>query len=53
MKKFGDQLRERRVAAGRGLREVAEYLGVSHVYVGEVEREHPGRSAEEALGQAP
>jgi PTS system nitrogen regulatory IIA component len=36
--RFGAYLRERRVAAGLSLREVARALGISHVYLGEVER---------------
>jgi transcriptional regulator with XRE-family HTH domain len=35
---FGAHLREKRVAAGLSLREVASALAVSHVYLGEVER---------------
>lgn len=35
---FGVYLREKRVEAGRSLREVADALGISHVYLGEVER---------------
>ena len=35
---FGVYLRQRRTAAGRSLREVAAHLGISHVYLGEVER---------------
>ena len=35
---FGAYLRRQRVAAGRSLRDVAATLGVSHVYLGEVER---------------
>ncbi|HKN02074.1 MAG TPA: helix-turn-helix transcriptional regulator [Candidatus Binataceae bacterium] len=36
--RFGRYLRQKRVAAGRSLREVASALGLSHVYLGEVER---------------
>ena len=35
---FGKYLRARRVAADLSLRDVASRLGVSHVYLGEVER---------------
>lgn len=35
---FGKFIRSKRVAAGLSLREVADRLGVSHVYLGEVER---------------
>jgi transcriptional regulator with XRE-family HTH domain len=35
---FGAYLRAQRVAAGLSLRQVADSLGVSHVYLGEVER---------------
>lgn len=35
---FGAYLRQKRIAAGRSLREVAEAVGISHVYLGEVER---------------
>ena len=35
---FGEYLREMRTAAGKSLREVAEELAISHVYLGEVER---------------
>ena len=35
---FGIYLRQRRTAAGKSLREVAAHLGISHVYLGEVER---------------
>jgi transcriptional regulator with XRE-family HTH domain len=35
---FGAYLRRMRVAAGKSLREVAEAVGISHVYLGEVER---------------
>ena len=35
---FGVYLRQCRTAAGRSLREVAAHLGISHVYLGEVER---------------
>jgi transcriptional regulator with XRE-family HTH domain len=34
----GAWMRERRKSAGKGLREVAAAMGVSHVFVGEVER---------------
>jgi Helix-turn-helix domain len=37
-KPFGNYVRERRVAAGLSLREVAEAVGISHVFLGEVER---------------
>lgn len=37
-KGFGRLLRARRVAAGLSLRDVADKVGVSHVYLGEVER---------------
>jgi transcriptional regulator with XRE-family HTH domain len=36
--RFGAYLREKRVAAGLSLRDVAQALGISHVYLGEVER---------------
>jgi len=35
---FGKLLREKRVAAGMSLREVADHIGVSHVYLSQVER---------------
>lgn len=35
---FGTYLRARRLAAKKSLREVADAVGVSHVYLGEVER---------------
>jgi transcriptional regulator with XRE-family HTH domain len=35
---FGSYLRRARVACGRSLRDVAAALGISHVYLGEVER---------------
>lgn len=35
---FGAYLRERRLKAGLSLREVADALSISHVYLGEVER---------------
>ena len=35
---FGEYLRTRRVAAGKSLRQVADALGITHVYLGEVER---------------
>lgn len=35
---FGAYLRDARVASGKSLREVAEALSISHVYLGEVER---------------
>jgi transcriptional regulator with XRE-family HTH domain len=35
---FGQYLRSKRVAAGLSLREVADKIGVTHVYLGEVER---------------
>lgn len=35
---FGAYLREARTASGKSLREVAEALTISHVYLGEVER---------------
>lgn len=38
MNPFGTYLREQRVAAGKSLRLVADGLGVSHVFLGEVER---------------
>jgi transcriptional regulator with XRE-family HTH domain len=39
---FGEYLREKRVEAGLSLRHVAERIGVTHVYLGEIER---GKSA--------
>ncbi len=36
--RFGTYLRATRIAAGCSLREVAEAVGISHVYLGEVER---------------
>jgi transcriptional regulator with XRE-family HTH domain len=36
--RFGVYLRQQRVAAGLSLRDVAQRLGISHVYLGEVER---------------
>ena len=36
--RFGSYLRHARVASGRSLREVADAIGISHVYLGEVER---------------
>jgi transcriptional regulator with XRE-family HTH domain len=36
--RFGDYIRRARVDAGRSLREVADEVGISHVYLGEVER---------------
>jgi len=35
---FGEYLRAKRVAAGRSLRQLADALGITHVYLGEVER---------------
>ena len=35
---FGNYIRRARVAAGKSLREVADAIGISHVYLGEVER---------------
>lgn len=35
---FGAYLREMRIASGKSLREVADALRISHVYLGEVER---------------
>ena len=35
---FGEYLREKRVEAGLSLRDLAGELGISHVYLGEVER---------------
>ena len=35
---FGVYLRECRTSASKSLREVATHLGISHVYLGEVER---------------
>lgn len=35
---FGEYLKRKRVAAGLSVREVAQYIGVSHVTLGEVER---------------
>lgn len=35
---FGIYVREKRTEAGKSLREVAEALGITHVYLGEVER---------------
>jgi transcriptional regulator with XRE-family HTH domain len=39
---FGEYLRDKRVEAGLSLRQVAERIGVTHVFLGEVER---GKSA--------
>ncbi len=36
--RFGAYLRRQRIESGRSLREVAEAVGISHVYLGEVER---------------
>lgn len=36
--RFGIYLRDKRVAAGLSLRHVADQLGITHVYLGEVER---------------
>src|SRR5579872_614189 len=36
--RFGDYVRHARVANGLSLREVADAVGISHVYLGEVER---------------
>ncbi|HEY6419353.1 MAG TPA: helix-turn-helix transcriptional regulator [Candidatus Binataceae bacterium] len=36
--RFGAYLRRQRIESGRSLREVAETVGISHVYLGEVER---------------
>lgn len=38
MTAFGRYLREQRIAAKKSLRAVAELVGVTHVYLGEVER---------------
>ncbi len=35
---FGSYLRDKRVAAEKSLREIADALSISHVYLGEVER---------------
>lgn len=35
---FGDYLRQKRVEARKSLREVADHLGVSHVYLSQIER---------------
>jgi transcriptional regulator with XRE-family HTH domain len=35
---FGVYLRDARTSAGKSLREVADALGITHVYLGEVER---------------
>ncbi|MGQ0815839.1 MAG: helix-turn-helix domain-containing protein [Gemmatimonadota bacterium] len=35
---FGEYVREKRTAANKSLREVADALEISHVYLGEVER---------------
>jgi len=35
---FGRYMRDKRIAAGRSLRDLAAELDVSHVYLGEVER---------------
>lgn len=35
---YGALLRERRVQAGLSLREVAEHIGVSHVFLADIER---------------
>ena len=35
---FGEYLRSVRVKSGKSLREVAEALGITHVYLGEIER---------------
>lgn len=35
---FGIYLRHKRVSAGKSIREVARALGISHVYLGDVER---------------
>jgi len=35
---FGAYIKQKRIDAGRSLREVADSLGVTHVYLGEVER---------------
>ncbi len=35
---FGDFLRQKRVEAKKSLREIADHLGVSHVYLSQVER---------------
>jgi transcriptional regulator with XRE-family HTH domain len=35
---FGAYLRKARIASGKSLREVADALSISHVYLGEVER---------------
>lgn len=45
--KFGEYLKRKRVAAGLSLRDVANYIGVSHVTLGEVERgDRPGLKRE-------
>jgi hypothetical protein len=44
---FGTYLRRMRVASGRSLRDVASALGISHVYLGEVERGVRGPLREE------
>ncbi len=36
--RFGNYIRHMRVESGRSLREVADAIGISHVYLGEVER---------------
>lgn len=47
---YGALLRRRRVTAGLSLREVAEAIGVSHVYLADVERGvRSARSAEHEL----
>jgi transcriptional regulator with XRE-family HTH domain len=48
---FGAYLRAQRVAAGLSLRQVADALGVSHVYLGEVERGVRGPIAKERWPQ--
>jgi transcriptional regulator with XRE-family HTH domain len=35
---FGSYIRKKRAAAGLSLRKVADKMGISHVYLGEVER---------------
>lgn len=42
MSVFGRNLRQRRVNAEKSLRDVADTVGVSHVYLGEVERGQRG-----------
>jgi|SRR5215475_13454628 len=44
---FGAYLRAKRIECARSLREVAEAVGISHVYLGEVERGIRGPLKEE------